>query len=222
MSLSRYRTTSGIEVGIGRVSRRALDTLAMEYPEPQPPLREMPIWGGVTDKVPDFDDPGYQLRRAHWYLRLLEAQLQVFAEGIEVALGDCVQCQAYQELASLDLVRPQNRADCIRYVILAEPADQQAITEQLLYNSTTTERAIQGWLAAFAVTYHEQPIMQFSTGQSQAWWSRLYEDREAARFAGIPWETFVDLSGPEQSGYVAHFRAQRTLEYLLGREKHGH
>jgi hypothetical protein len=39
-----------------------------------------------------------------------------------------------------------------------------------------------------------------------------FEAREAAVFAGYPWEKFTELQGEEQAAVVAHFRLHGRIE----------
>lgn len=42
-----------------------------------------------------------------------------------------------------------------------------------------------------------------------------FDEREAARYAGVPWTTYVRLDGEEKARLIAHYRLSRLLERVL-------
>jgi len=46
-------------------------------------------------------------------------------------------------------------------------------------------------------------------------YGREFETREAAKFAGIPWQEFQAMPGRSRVAVVAHYRAAGLLEAIL-------
>lgn len=211
--MSEYVTAGGLRLEISRIPRQVIDDfLAGEMP-PEPPIREVEAWGGITEEVPVLDDPGYLAAMQQYYLQLGDGQIDLIAPAVGLP-PDCGAVEL-EELRALGLAEEgDGKADLLRYVVLANEEDLGNVTELVFYNSTVTERGIAEAKARFGVTWHKLPVAAWHVPSSPAGYNLEFEARRVGREAGYKWGEFCKLSGPEQSAEVALQRLGSRLAWL--------
>ena len=213
------KTSSGVELNVQRIDRRVIDEFTRRNPLPEPPTKEVTLYGGFIDTVEDYDDEEYLAAMLLYRMTLAEDQLDILADVITVLgpyglpLHDYGEYPLYQEKVALDIIPPNSKVAFLRHVALQTDADMDMVIGEILYLSTTTERGIEEAEQMFAATWSEMPLSRLHTKRTPGSYSRYYEDREAARFAHYNWGAFCELDGPEQSAVIAHYRTTLTLEY---------
>lgn len=207
-------TSSGVHLEVTRIDRRVLDAFQRQHPLPIPPEKEITLYGGFKDTVPDEDDPGYQNELIKYTLAFAEDQIAVISDGIEI-LDSFDSFAHYRELVALDIILPDDKQEFLRHVALATDADIAMVIDAILYLSTVTEQGIAETQAQFVVTWSGLDLSNVHVPRSPARFSRYYEDREAAQWANYTWQKFIELTGPEQSAVVAHYRTAQRLAYLI-------
>ena len=205
-----YVTRDGITLEVGRVDRRRLD--AVNLPAPTPPLRDVETWGGLTERVPVYDDPGYRAAMIGYHLQLGREILDVLANGI--VLDDPAALSV--KIAALKVVIGPQASDTVMVLRYCIADDERArIVETLLYNSTVTHRGIEEAAERFDYKWRGKPLMTWGTPLSHGERGILAVAWSAARRSGLTWTQFCMLSGPEQSAHVAFWMLEDKLSYLL-------
>jgi hypothetical protein len=69
------------------------------------------------------------------------------------------------------------------------------------------------------VTFKRRPIFEYRVPRSGISYSREFEWREAAHWAGYLWEEFCELDGDDQAAIIAHYRAHLQLEAVLAQDQ---
>lgn len=214
-------TRSGYRVSVNRVARSRIDAFMSSCPAPQPPVKTRKIYGGFAEEYYDTEDPAYVSELAVYYIAMAQEQFPLIADAInEEQFGDWRKDKAIQELSDLAILDSEPAfIDYLRFVVLYDSRDTEAVVNLILYLSTVTEQGIAQANALFAAQWDGKPIDAFQVKQSSASYSRALEDREAARFAGITWPDFAALTGLEQSMIVAHYRIHTRIEYIAQRQE---
>jgi len=206
----RYVTRDGIALEVGQVDRRRLD--AVSLPAPTPPTRTVETWGGVSEQVPVYDDPGYRAALFNYHLRLGREILDVLAAGITLIDATV----SVDKLAALEAVvgpQPHTATAILRYCIADDERAQ--IVETLLYNSTVTQRGIEEAAERFAYKWRDKQLLTWVVPNSHGERGILGVAWRAAQRSGLAWAQFCLLSGPEQSATVAFWLLEDKLAYLL-------
>lgn len=206
-------TAAGVHLEVRRLERRVLDAFAFQHPAPVPPEKEVILFGGFKDTIPDVDNAEYKQECIAYALLLFNDQLDIITDGVTV-LDAFAKFPLYLELLALGLLEVDNARDFLQFVALRDDADVAAVIDGIMYLSTTTERGIQEARQAFGATWGGLALENVHVPRSPARFSRYYEDRTAAQFAHYAWDIFSALSGPEQSVIVAHYRTYTRLNYL--------
>lgn len=207
-------TSSGVHLTVNAIARGVLDSFAMQHPAPVPPDKEVTLFGGFKDTIPDTADPDYLAAIAAYALAFAADQLELVCSAVAVH-ADYTAFEQYGELLALGVIRPNSKRDFLKFVALAEDADVQAVVDALFYLSTTAERGIEEAQGLFNITWSSLDLENVHVPHSPARFARYFEDRQAATFAHYTWGAFCELSGPEQSAIVAHYRSSQRLGYLL-------
>jgi len=207
-----YTAHNGVILALNRVPRRELDALFVQLPQPTPPIKQRPVWGGIEEEYFDHKDATYQDEYTRWLILISDKQLAVMAQGITLSINPNDDLTYNEIKVALGLVG-NDKLDYLRYVALNE-RDFQAVTEAILYMSTVTQKAIDEAVKVFAVEWNSQPLDSWSVKKSMGKYSQFFEHRQVARFTGSSWEEFCALSGPEQSANVAYYRLSNRLEWL--------
>jgi hypothetical protein len=202
-----YVTRAGIPISVGRVDRRLLDAIVL--PEPQPPVRQVETWGGVTESVPVYTDPAYERAMQGWHSRLWRESLDVIALALSFTIPENNDLAA---LAAIGLARG-TPADYLRLSICA--ADQIALVAAVYYQSTVTQRGIAEAAQRFNYTWRDKPLEAWTIGYSYGKRGALAVDYRAAVRSGMTWPQFCALPGPEQSTCVAFWMLEDRLNWLL-------
>lgn len=206
-----YTTTDGIELLINRVHRAAIDKFLAAHPEPEPPSRKVEIWGGVTEDVPEYNDPAYQQKVSTHRLLLGNDQIDLIAPAIKV-VSDVKPID--RELLTLLDIKVVDEYVTLRYGVLADLKDLERVVESVLYNSTVTPTGIREAQDAMNVLWMDMEVTAYRQPSVPARFSAMFRDRKAAQFCGYSWSSFCELTGPEQSECVAFHLLSQTLEYL--------
>ena len=211
-----YTTSNGVSLRIGRIDRNVIDALALAFPMPVPPTKTVKVWGG-TQEIDDEDDPRYVNDLVIRNLGIAQQQLEIMTPAIEI-LDDWANDERYQELIDAGIVKKDDVVDYLKFVALTDQ-DTDYIINEILYNSTVTERGIKEASTLYGVTWHGVDIEAFRIQTTAGKFSRLFEDRNAAAGAFTSWSDFCKLSGYEQSAIVAHYRLRTRLECLISQEQ---
>lgn len=211
-------TISGVNIQIGRIDRRKLDSLIINYPPPKPPLKQVEAWGGIIEEIEDENDAEYVRESLAYRLSLGQNQFDIFAKAIKI--NDDLQWINDKRLSELieTGIAKRSSKDYLKYVLLESKKDLQVVIDGILYLSTVTDRGIREAKQLFDVTWYKQNIEAFRIKTTPGRYSRLFEDREASRFAQYSWNDFCSLWGYEQSAIVAHYRLKMRLDYLVHSE----
>ena len=215
--MSEYTTGAGVRLETGRLPRREIDEFLSAEPLPEPPMRQAEAFGGIVEEVPVLDDPTYLAELQTYYTRLGDEQIDLIAEAVEItempereaALAEM------EDLRAIGLAEGDDRATWLRHIVLADNEDLANVVEQVLYNSTVTERGIAEATRAFGVTWMGQPVTTWHVPRVPGRYNQQFEDRKAQRRGGYTWREFCALPGWEQSAEVAFYRLSTRLEWLM-------
>jgi hypothetical protein len=210
----------GTALDVQRVSRKRLDDSIAEHPMPKPPLKKaadlgMPAWGDPNETVEDTRDVDYLAKLARYNADFSREMLDgIIAEA--VSIPDDVEEKATKALVALKAVNESagtRKSDLLR-LVLCHDDDLSAIADLVFYLSTVTPRGIAEAGERFGVTWNGQKLSPFVRGNTRIKAKGEFGDRTAAKWARYTWEAFCELTGPEQSSYVAHYRLQTKLVLL--------
>jgi len=211
--MTEYVTKAGIRLEVERIPRQQIDNFTIDRPLPEPPTREVEVFGGDVEKVPILDDPEYRAALTNYYIELGCDKADLITEAIKI-LGDVDFAVDLEELRVLGLAQGDGRADLMRYIILGNAEDLEKVIELVFYNSTVTDRGILEATQSFGVTWMGQPLAALIPPKSNVMASRIFGDRQAAQWTHYNWEEFSELSGQEQSAIVAFYRLNMRLSWL--------
>jgi len=205
-----YTTSNGYELKLGRIPRVAIDAFVAQHPMPEPPMRAVPVFGGIEEDIPDTDNPEYQTAVGKWLVAFGNEQIGLILPAIEF--------EPDSEFLDLQEIAGFTTEAGIRAHVLEDPVDFAEVINCVFYNSTVTPVGISEAEKAFDVTWFDRDISLVTLPPSPAKYGLLFESREAARFAFYNWDEFCELPGPEQSAIVAHYRLERRLQWLMSRK----
>ena len=205
-----YTTQNGYDLTLGRIPRVTVDQFIVNHPMPVPPMRAVPVFGGVDEDIPDTEDPEYQAEYGRWINKFGNAQVGLILPAIEFEID--------QRFLDLQEISEFTIEQCVRSFVLEYGNDFTNVVNLVLYNSTVTQQAIDEAMTLFGVTWYDQDVAKIITKQSPGKYRSLFESREAARFANYSWHEFCELSGPEQSAIVAHYRLEKKLQWLMSQK----
>lgn len=212
MCITYTTLNNGTVLKLERVSRRELDAVFARLPQPTPPINTRTVWGGMEEEYLDYDNAEYKDLYTVWLMTLSDVQFEVMAQGITLSMDPSAD-PTYNELKLALGWHGDEKLNYLRYVAL-NTTDFLYITENILYLSTVTQKGIDAATALYAVEWNNQPISSWAVRTSLGKYSAIFEQREAARFGLETWTHFCELSGPEQSAIVAHYRLFNRLEWL--------
>lgn len=214
-----YTTTTGVQLEIGSIPRRFIDQLIIDHPMPNPPTRTEDIWGGLTEEVPDWENPDYHLQLNIWYAKLGNEQTAVILPAIHILDNTAVDLSELAQLREAGILPEGGEHDTLLYGVLADQGDITAVTELVFYHSTVTQRGISEAENAYGVTWFDKPVLAWKVPEVPAKHTNLYRDRQAATQGGYTWDQFSELPGPEQSAIVAYQLIHGRLEWFMSRFK---
>lgn len=203
-------TKSGYRLEIGRVSKQAADAL-LGFAPPEPPTRKVTVWGGVEEEIPDPAQPEYQKQLQEFYAGLKVAQWELLHQAVKVL--DNIPHQELRELWEVGL------EDALRYIVLSDPEDTATVVNEILYQATVTQRGIEEAQAKFGVTWRDVSLDKWGIPKLPCTYSQAFLERKAAKYSLLSYAEFCQLSGPEQSEYVAFFLLDSKLEYKANEPK---
>ena len=211
-----YTTSTGVELRLERIPRQRIDQFACGHPVPEPPMRKADVWGGVTEDVPDYNDPGYQADLMRYYLELGKLNVELIADAVTL-VGDDVDLSELYELRDVGL-GSGSMSDFLRYTVSDE--DVQNIVAEVLYQSTVTDRGLKEASTRYNVRWGGRQINAFIVlGKSKGSYGAEFEARRAAQFNFTKWKIFCEMYGAEQSDIVAFFRLSNSLAWLQSKER---
>lgn len=140
--------STGITVGIRKVSPFTLAAVQKSVPVPTPPLA--PGVGGAME--PNESDPDYQAAlQAHAVLRgekITQALLQL---GLEVAIDQAALDAFKADMAALGVaLEGDDKQLYIRHIAIGTPEDMNAISQAVTRTTMPTEEAVGESLATFS------------------------------------------------------------------------
>jgi len=221
--ITEYAPISGLRLGIGRLARREIDAFIGKRPIPKPPVRSaadlgIPIFGGAVaeadELLPIWDDPAFLADMLKHRVQMFEEELDLVAPAI--SLLDEPDPESIMSLEEAGLLRPGNMADLLRHIVLND-AEIVAVIELVFYNSTVTPRGLREAEARFDVQWDDLRLNVMEIGEKRAQASSLFSSKKTARDAGLAWEEFCNLTGPEQSEEVAFSILSTRLECLMAK-----
>lgn len=212
-----YTTLERYRLLLDGVDRRRLDRIRLKRDEPIPPTRTVMVWGDVEEEIPVYDDPVYQSQQVEYHLWMAREEAAVFVDAITILNEDTIDWSELTELGGLGLVIPNEKIGFLLYLV--NDHDKANIIEHVLYNSTVTLRGIREAEQAYDITWYGQSVYAWRIPGTPGQVGDLFEARQAARFSGLTWDEFCDLSGPEQSAVWAFHRLSRRLEWLMSMER---
>lgn len=209
-----FRTVGGSLVKCDRVDRRLIDSIWTANPPPQPPVIKVEVWGGV-EEMPDYNDEEYEFRMGIYRLQIEHDIFSAFADVTEFDASET-------DLAAYATLKIFEQIELFRDVILGDDEDRKCYLDTCLYLSTVTEIAILDAIKRFGVTYLGKAIHKLALPGSYAERMQVFEDWQAAKYGNISWQRFCELSGPEQSEYVAFMRVDQAVKIRQEMERTRH
>ena len=209
--LTSYQTTTGYQIGIGRLPRSVVDSFLVAHPEPQPPKKQIETWDGSIEELPDFSDPSYLLEMNWYYVNVVKEQIDLIVPSVSI--------QERPSTSDLDEMRDagivSSERDELRYLVLSNENDAVTAVSIVWYNSTVTQQGIEEAAERLAVEWMGRNVLNWAsppdTGMSA---SSHYRDKMSALYAGYKWNEFCNLYGWEQSEIVALYLIKDRVEWL--------
>ncbi|MBU1743223.1 MAG: hypothetical protein KKC37_16940, partial [Proteobacteria bacterium] len=100
-----------------------------------------------------------------------------------------------------------------------DDVDRAAIVDEILYQSTVTNRGIDEAVRRFAYEWRDKPLSTWSIPTSHGKRGKLAAEWNAAFRSGLTWAQFCGMPGSEQSAVVAFWALEDKLVYLLTQSK---
>ena len=204
-------TEQGYKLRLGQVDRRLIDRLKLGREEPKPPVRTVMAWGEIEEEIQILDDPGYQSEMMTYHLWLAKEQAVVISTAITL-LDEEIDWTELFELQDLGLEFVDANVGFLCYLLT--DYDRANVVALVLYHSTVTARGIAEAEQAYGVTWLHKPVAAWRVPGIPAELSFEFEARRVAKAAGYNWPSFCELSGPEQSAEVCHYRISNKLAWL--------
>jgi len=212
-----YITTDGTRLEVGRVPREKIDNFIASRPPPEPPTKEVEVFGGDKEAMPILDDPGYLADMQRYYIAFGHDQVNLIADAVRGASDEPL--AELEELREIGLGDGDEHTAWLRHIALGRDADLGNVVELVLYQSTVTEQGIAEAARTFAVTWMDKPVLSLGLPGSPGRYGAAFEARKAAQFSQYSWPEFAALPGPEQSAVVAFYRLSTRLEWLANQQR---
>lgn len=207
-------TSSDVTLQVSPVSRSLIDAYITDHPAPEPPLVEVQVFGGITEKVENKEDHAYLRALSDYNLRMAHEEFDMVAQAIKITHpGDWRADPRIHEMTRLGIHIP-NRTEYLRYIGIPDRVDLNEVLDALLYLSTVTPRGIREAEKSFAISWMGAPLDSHPNPPGDMKISGLYQARIAARAMGYTWHQFRDLPGPDQSAIVAHYLCENKIRWL--------
>ncbi len=188
---------------IGRVARHKLDHLFIK-PKPLPPTRKVTIWGGVEEDEFVYDDPTYVDAIGKYRRSIYAEEQQLFNSAIMFDYAKALTVVDLELLALTDNM----------LVSLLSKDDINILYDEVMYNSTVTDRGLGNAFNMFNVRRYGEPIKQIKLPNNPVEYSIQFRDMSVAKELGYTWKEFSELSGQEQSDLVMYSTLSSLLTYL--------
>ena len=146
--------STGIEVGIRKVSPYTLDAVRRSIPAPTPPMIRNEYGPGDVREEPNEADPGYlRAVKNHQQAIGTRAQDLMLSLGVALELDDAgrQQLSALREgLTALGVeIEKDDRIAYIKHIAIGSDADLKALADAITSKSQPTEEAVQDHLNNF-------------------------------------------------------------------------
>ena len=209
---AKYLTEQGYKLQLGSVDRRQIDRLKLGREEPTPPVRIVMAWGDIEEEIPILDDPVYQSAMMQYHLWLAKEQAVVIADVVKPFDNGAIDWQELFELKELGLEFVDANVGLLCYLLSDQ--DRANVVALVLYHSTVTVRGISEAEQAYGVKWLDKPVAAWRVPSIPAEISLEFEARRVAKASGYSWPEFCQLTGPEQSAEVCHYRISNKLAWL--------
>lgn len=217
-TVTEYVTGTGYKLSIGRVDRRRIDRAVADLHRPQPPVVKaadlgIEVFGGIDEDVYQYDDPAYRDALYLYYLQAMTYEFAILSSAVDID-------QDYQGIAcslrkaGVVGIDEDDHVAVLRYEVLRLESDWEYVVDQVIYQSTVTERGIDEANTRFLVTWYGESLDAVSVPGTPANYSTEFEARNVAMYTGYTWDQFCQLEGPDQSAEVAFYRSRLMLEWL--------
>ena len=219
--MGKVVTSAGFELTVIGISRKALDAFLLYRKRPVPPLKTVKAYKGFEEHIPDYDDAGYQEEYNAYVTAIAMDRFSLVIAAVTFDFNP-FEREEFKTLVDAGIVsittEDQARSDFVQFVALSAMTDIVLVMNEILYLSTVTERGIQEAGDAFDVTWLGKRIESWGVPGSKVKFTNHYEDRETACVYGLSWNEFCNLTGPEQSAFVAHNRIKNRIAWLMQRD----
>lgn len=150
--LQQLTLSSGITVGIRKVSPFTQDAIRARYKPPRPPMVESDYGDGKKISEPNPADPAYlQSLQEHQLFMAEKFTEAMFALGLEIVVDTGAVTAFRAQMAALDIDMPEDdRQVYIRHLAIRTDDDISLVSNAILRKNTPTEDAIQERLATFS------------------------------------------------------------------------
>lgn len=143
--------STGITVGIRKVSPHTREAIGRSIPKPKPPMIEQDYGDGKTRMEPNEDDAGYQQALAEWQQAIIrKSQEVIYRLGVVVDIDhDALTARrAVMEEMGLPVAESDHLA-YVQHIVVATDEDMQAIVNAVTNKSQPTEEAVEEHLDTF-------------------------------------------------------------------------
>lgn len=163
--LETLTLSSGITVGIRKVSPHTREAIGRSIPKPKPPMIEQDYGDGKTRLEPNEDDPVYLQQQQEWAERVTIKARDVFYRfGVVVDID-------HEALAALRagfeeegiVVDSSDHLAYIKHLVIGTEEDVERIVAAITNKSQPTEEAVQDHLDTFPDPVQESPVPTVAT-----------------------------------------------------------
>lgn len=213
-----YKTSTGVTLEIVRIHRSLIDTYARDNPVPEPPTKEVQVFGGVLERVEDKEDPAYLAQLMTYNLQMANLEFGLIVQAVRIMDPNWSADPRIAEMTSIGM-DADSAPLYLRYIALSVEADLVHVMREVQYLSTVTDRGIQEAMQAFSIEWHGVPLQKHRSPPGKLRASLYYQARVAATDLGITWDDFCELPGPLQSTAMAQHQCKMKIEYLASEER---
>lgn len=158
--LEALTLSSGITVGIRKVSPHTRKAISKAIPRPRPPMIEQDYGDGKTRMEPNEDDPQHQRNLEDWQQAIIDkAQEVMYSLGVVVEIDHDLLAARRAMFDELGI--PMHRSDhiaFIQHIAVATDEDAERIANAITNTSQPTEEAVQDHLETFPDHVQESPV----------------------------------------------------------------
>ena len=149
--MEQVTLSTGVTVGIRKVSPFTLDAVRRHYPAPKPPLVDV-AYGDKTTKEPNESDPDYLAAlEQHQLLVSTKITDAMFQLGLDVDVDAAALAAFREEMAALEItISGNDKQVYIRHVAIGTKDDMDLISRAITRTTMPTEEAVQEHLDTFS------------------------------------------------------------------------